>query len=240
MSQSSPAELGRRIRVERQRQKMSLRELARRIGVTASLISQIENGKTRPSVSTLYSIVTELKLSMDELYDDTQGAANGPVAIKRRGEAFLAASGSTGGEPLEPLVQYTATVSPYLQPFSPVQREANRKVIHLDSGVRWERLTPTTERGVDFLYTVYEIGGASSLSKEMTRHPGREYLLVLRGLLGISVGFDEYMLEPGDSIAFDSMTPHRLWNAGQEPVHSVVFVFGRDGSNPLLHTPGSD
>ena len=37
-----------------------MREPARRLGISPTAISQIETGKSRPSVSTLYSIVTEL------------------------------------------------------------------------------------------------------------------------------------------------------------------------------------
>ena len=36
-------------------------------------------------------------------------------------------------------------------------------------------------------------------------------------------------LHAGDSIAFDSTQPHRLWNTGNEPVHGIWFVMGRDG-----------
>ena len=43
-------------------------ELARRIGLSASLISQIESGQSKPSVSTLYSIVTELTVSLDDIF----------------------------------------------------------------------------------------------------------------------------------------------------------------------------
>lgn len=59
--------IGARLRVERERRKIGLRELARRLGVTASLISQIETGKSKPSVSTLYGIASELGLSLDDL-----------------------------------------------------------------------------------------------------------------------------------------------------------------------------
>ena len=47
---------------------LSLRELARRIGVSASLISQIERDKVNPSVSTLYALVRELGLAMGDLF----------------------------------------------------------------------------------------------------------------------------------------------------------------------------
>jgi mannose-6-phosphate isomerase-like protein (cupin superfamily) len=45
--------------------------------------------------------------------------------------------------------------------------------------------------------------------------------------MGIQLGFEVYELEPGDSIAFDSTEPHRLFNLGDEPVHAIWFVVGR-------------
>ena len=53
-------DVGPRLRAYREQRGLSLRELARRLGVSPSAISQIETGKSRPSVSTLYSIVSEL------------------------------------------------------------------------------------------------------------------------------------------------------------------------------------
>ena len=44
--------VGRRLRKERERQGIGLRELARRVNVSASLISQVELGKATPSVGT--------------------------------------------------------------------------------------------------------------------------------------------------------------------------------------------
>ncbi len=55
------------LRSARLRNGLSLRELGRRTGVTASLLSQIENGKSDPSVSTLSALVSELGLSLDAL-----------------------------------------------------------------------------------------------------------------------------------------------------------------------------
>ena len=62
------ADLGSRLREERERARISQRELARRLGVSASLISQIESGQSKPSVSTLYAIVTELGVSLDDVF----------------------------------------------------------------------------------------------------------------------------------------------------------------------------
>lgn len=60
-------EVGARLRDARLARGLSLRGLAQSLGVSASLISQIETGKTQPSVSTLYAIVSELGVSIDEL-----------------------------------------------------------------------------------------------------------------------------------------------------------------------------
>lgn len=186
--------LGERLRIERKRRGVSQRQLAERIGLSPSLISQIETGRSKPSVSTLYAMVTELGISLDRLFSGSDEAI-------------------PGGHPR--------------RPSDPVVRPDTRQVIELESGVRWERLTSDPEDGVDFLFVVYDVGGSSSGDERLMRHPGREYGYVISGRLGVQVGFARYALGPGDSIAFDSTQPHRLWNLGGEPVQAVWCVVGR-------------
>jgi hypothetical protein len=50
---------------------------------------------------------------------------------------------------------------------------------------------------------------------------------VLEGRLEVRIGFEEHVLEPGDSISFDSTIPHRLANVGDVPVRAIWFVLGR-------------
>jgi transcriptional regulator with XRE-family HTH domain len=74
---TAPSHIGERLREERNRKGMTVREIARRIGVSPSLISQIERDKVNPSVSTLWSLVTVLGLTMGDLFsegDEQQGA----------------------------------------------------------------------------------------------------------------------------------------------------------------------
>src|ERR1700724_4846835 len=59
--------LGPRLREVRSARRLSGRELARRIGCSASLISQIERGVSVPSVGVLYSLAAELDSSLDHL-----------------------------------------------------------------------------------------------------------------------------------------------------------------------------
>ncbi len=67
------------------------------------------------------------------------------------------------------------------------------------------------------------------------RHHGREYGYVISGRMGIQLGFEDYVLDPGDSIVFDSTEPHRLFNIGEEPVHAIWFVVGRDADERHRH-----
>ena len=68
--------VGQRLRAERESHGVSLRELARRLAISPSALSQIETGRSRPSVGTLYAIVSELGLSLDELFGSGRVAAD--------------------------------------------------------------------------------------------------------------------------------------------------------------------
>lgn len=190
--------IGARLREERARAGLSQRELARRLGLSPSLISQLESGLSKPSVGTLYSIVTELGVSLDHII---------------RGEDFAPSQNGAAPEP--------ETDSPLVHP-------DQRRSIELASGVRWEQLTCGSEDDIDFLQAIYEVGGSSTPDESLMRHHGREYGYVMSGTLGIEIGFDHYELNAGDSIVFDSTRPHRLFNKGDVPVHAIWFVVGRD------------
>jgi transcriptional regulator with XRE-family HTH domain len=59
--------VGQNVRRERQQAGLSVRELARRLGVSASFLSQFELGQSQAAVSTLFAIASELNLSLDDL-----------------------------------------------------------------------------------------------------------------------------------------------------------------------------
>ena len=178
---------------------MSLRELARRLDVSPSLVSQIETGKIQPSVRTLYAMASALAVSLDDLF--APGSSDGARPAARQ-----PARGVDTAH---------------------VQRADERSVIDLQTGVRWERLTPHSDPDVEFLYTVYPPGGESGPAEELVRHSGREFGFVLTGRLGVTVGVEDYVLGPGDSVFFASTTPHRLHNDGDEVVTAIWVVVGR-------------
>ena len=203
------AGLGPRLRLVRASHRLSVRELARRVGCSASLISQIERGVSVPSVGVLYSLATELGSSLDYLLF---GSGAGPAGVSA--ETPAADSG--------PAV--TSEPRTAVPPAAIVQRGCDRRIIDLASGVRWERLTPQSEAMTDFLEVIYSPGGHSTDERRPLRHDGREYGLIISGTLQANVGFESYELGPGDSIAFDSSTPHEYLNKTGEVVHAIWVV----------------
>jgi mannose-6-phosphate isomerase-like protein (cupin superfamily) len=59
---------------------------------------------------------------------------------------------------------------------------------------------------------------------EAKHHEGEEFLVVLSGKVKMHYAEQEFDLDSGDSLYFDAMIPHRLWNDHSEPAQ-VLCVF---------------
>lgn len=200
-------EIGARLAAHRARRGVRVSELARRIGVSPSLISQIERGQSRPSVSTLFAMAQTLDVPVDTFFRDGDEATGPP---------------ETPARPEEPM---PAGDHRY------VVRAEQRAGIDIDGGVRWERLTPTTLDHVDFLELIY--GPHAESNPTLYRHPGSEMVLVLSGRLDIYLGFERYELGPGDSIDFPSSFPHRYVNPTGDTARAVTVIIHDDhGTSP--------
>ena len=252
---------------------MTVRGLARAIDVSASLISQIETGKSSPSVSTLYAITAALDISIEDVFGsvDERGAGSSNGASPEKGSAgggrarispaatmpmpagVIAGSGATPAQhglavDTDGLLRSTdqaallargadrSASSPATQGLrrlqhkrrvGPVVARSEREVLHLDSGVTWELLGQLPDTHVDFLRITYAPGGSSSGAGVLMRHSGTEWGHVLAGQLTLTLGFDSYVLNPGDSVSFDCSTPHSYANHGLEPAVGVWFVAER-------------
>lgn len=210
MSSAVVPPVGARIRQARLERGVSLRALAREVGVSASLVSQIETGKSQPSVSTLYAITTALGISVESLFDarasSSMTGVNPPGTVPHA-VAALSALAADPGRRIGPLVG-----------------AGERETLELDSGVVWERLGRVPGADVDFLLVTYRPGGSSSGSGGLMRHAGTEYGYLTSGELILTLGFDEYTVRPGDAVCFESTTPHRYRNDGEVPAVGVWFV----------------
>ncbi|TCB98354.1 XRE family transcriptional regulator [Micromonospora zingiberis] len=201
--------VGSRIRAARQARGMSLRALAEKVGVSASMLSLLENGRSRSSIPTLYAVVEALDMSMDELFSGAQPPA--PRATER-------ASAPVGTVPSEGGPELT------------VVRADHRRRIEMETGVVWEQLGHAEAGGVEFMLVTYPPGASSSDSGRYQRHSGLECAHVMQGELTCKVGFEEVTLGPGDSLTFDSSRPHLFQNDGSVAMRAVWLVLRQRGA----------
>src|SRR2546430_11727716 len=151
------------------------------------MLSQVETDRTRPSVSTIYAIATELGISIDALLSDSDsgalGATGGSTTSSRRGPASAPALDELACQLVRP---------------------EDRRKLELESGVTWELLSDLLPHLVDFMFVTYEPGGRSSSSGKLMRHTGTEFAYLLRGKLKIRARVAAYWLHAGGALASDS------------------------------------
>jgi DNA-binding transcriptional MerR regulator/mannose-6-phosphate isomerase-like protein (cupin superfamily) len=91
-------------------------------------------------------------------------------------------------------------------------KPSQRKILETSPGVRMELLAWGNTAMEPHLFRIKPGGG----SGESYSHEGEEFLHVLRGEFEISLDKRErYLLKPGDSLYFESSTPHRWKNPGR-------------------------
>ena len=202
---------GENLRIAREASGVSVRELSRRIEVSASHVSQVERGLASFSVPTLYRVAQELGISIDSLFEDPSK----PKASVDFKEEQRAAAGEVS-----------------LEEAGVVQRVESRPKLDLTSGLTWERLTGRVETNAEFIEVVYEpFVHKSNPPSEVVRHVGREYGIVISGELTIQVGLSISVLTEGDSVAFDCSIPHRFWNATDKQVRAIWFISEQGGAS---------
>jgi len=178
--------LGARIRSLRQDAGISLTAVARRLGISASALSQIETGVLQPSVSRLVEIMAVLDLPLSMVFDETLASSFPPPY----------ASPSA----CEPVAQVA------------VARADRARTVDLEEGVVYRRLAPAPLPGTEFFESTYPPGAASGGAGSFLVHSGFETGVVTAGTLTFQFADGEVELGPGDSISFPASKPHRIVN----------------------------
>lgn len=168
-------DVGVRLQAIRKAKGLSQRELAKRVGVTNSTISLIEQNKVSPSIGSLKKVLDGIPISLGDFFtlDIEPTAEDGP---------FYAA-------PQQPDLG-NAGVHYYLVG----QRHRARQMCILR-----EVMPPGADTGDDML-----------------RHAGEEGGVVVSGQVEVTVGDQVRVLGPGEGYYFESPTPHRFRNVGDE------------------------
>jgi len=212
--------LGARLKDVRQRASMSLRELSRQADVSPSFISQIENGRSQPSVATLYTFARILNVSIDELFDQREDESADRTLV----DGSWGPNGSLNPTNAWHPSEYSNRIS--------VVHPAHRSRLTMAEGVIWERLAATPEHAVNFMKIHYAPGATSTAGGELQSHEGYEYGYVLRGTIEVTVGSETFVLNEGESLGFDSNIPHVLRNIGDDDFEGVWFVHGSSHHPP--------
>ena len=164
--------IGVSIRRLREEQDLTLRELAKDVGVSPSFLSQVEQGKASPSLATLKSIATELQTTVGRLIDDDGAQAGDRLVTTEKQRKAFKQSGNG--------------VQMYM----------------LSESNPYKQMQPL----------LMKLGQSAASGESTYSHYGQEFVLVLKGSLEIILGDKTYKVNKGDSIYFNSSTPHSFKN----------------------------
>ncbi len=220
MTTATATAIGERLMALRKKRKLSMRELAERSGASTSLISQVETGKTNPTVAKLQNLATALGVPVNYFFDPHDEPPPPQPQPLRAGDG----DGNVDGVPLHSGVPLD------------VVRGYDRETIELSDGVTWERLTPHGRAGIEFLEVTYEVNANSG---PLASHYGEEFVLVREGALEVEFAFDRVVLAPGDSLVFDSTVPHRVTSVGEVPMKALWVNWTRSGPKGVGEHPAA-
>ena len=65
----------------------------------------------------------------------------------------------------------------------------------------------------------------SKTDEERSAHDGQEFIYVLEGAMEVRLGEEIYVLEPGDSIYYDSTVPHLVKNRGSDVTRILAVLY---------------
>jgi transcriptional regulator with XRE-family HTH domain len=168
----------------REEQNITLREMAKDVGVSPSFLSQLEQGKASPSLATLKSIADALQTTVGNLIGDSA---------------------------LQPGERLVTTES---------QRKAFKQA---GDGVQMYLLSePNPYKQMQPI--LFKLGSNAASGESSYSHYGQEFVVVLTGSLEITLADKSYRLKKGDSIYFNSSTPHSFKNLYKGQTQAIWIV----------------
>jgi transcriptional regulator with XRE-family HTH domain len=188
---------------------LSRETLAERSGMDPELIRRIEEGRI-PDLAPLLKISRALGVRLGTLLDDHEEL--GPV-ITRAGEAGEAARFITG------IVRENQAAGQGPAEQAPKTAETAGKT---HKGLHFHTLA-ADKAGRHMEPFIVDIEGGAEQAK--SAHEGEEFIHVLSGSLRIEYGDDDYSLQAGDSIYYDSIVPHRLNSADGKPLRILAVIY---------------
>lgn len=198
------SDFGTKLRAKRQRQKMTLKQLSEKTGLSISLLSEIERGLAQPSMSSLKRIVQAMDLSMFNFIEEQTDQ-----------------NGNLGRPTLQP--KRPASPDAYTQDIVTVRAAKRKKLMYPGFPALFELLTPDLNRMIEILYGKFE-PGFNSGPEPIKDPPGEKCAFIIKGCLEMKIGEKTVRLEEGDSIYYPGDAQVSLRVIGDKACHSILVV----------------
>ena len=180
--------IGKRIQSYREKQNLTIEDLANRTNLSVKFIRAVEEDDMYPSLQPLVKLARALGVRLGTFLDDQ--VSNDPLIVRL-------------DERVEELVMH------------PDGKEPGLKFHSLGKG--------KTDRHMEPFFI--ELMPESAKDDHMSSHEGEEFIVVLSGKLRVVYGQKESILEPGDSIYFNSVVPHNVVCAGDEKTEIYAVLY---------------
>ena len=100
-----------------------------------------------------------------------------------------------------------------------VRHDRRRRLIMPNTSVDYELLCPDVHRSMEV--SLGRLEPEATSSDDPLAHATEEFMLVLEGVMEIEIGPRRYVLEPGDSIYYHGLAPHRFFSTGDD---ALIFI----------------
>lgn len=180
--------IGKRIKTYREKQELSIPELAERTQLQEEFIQAVEEDDMYPSLQPLLKLARALGVRLGTFMDDQ--ACNDPLIVRLE-------------ERTEELTMHVAGKEPGL-------------IYHsLGKGKNDRHMEPF------FIEMLPESGKDCAMSS----HEGEEFILVHSGQVRIKYGVQETVLNPGDSVYYNSIVPHNVACHGDQKAEIYAVLY---------------
>ena len=205
VKQPSLSELGGKIREERNKRHLTLEAVSNRTGLSRSLISQVERGKTEPSITTLKKIAATFGFSVVNFFSkNATGDSN------------------NGWDYPRPPSEKNVVQPEYIKDVQVVRSDRRKRFALPGSNVMYDLTTPDMNRQMELLHMVVKPGQTSG-DEPMVDFQGEKIGLVLKGVLEVTVSDEVFLLDEGDCIYYPANVPHS-WRAVEGESIEVIWV----------------
>ena len=211
-----PAGFGAQVRLLRVARGLTAAALATRCGVSRSLISQVETGRISPSLHVVRQLAAALEVPIGALFAPSVtlpapvAGPSGDATWPPDGLSAPATGGADGRDGREGRAERRAEL---------VRRDERKGLRLPRSKITYELLSPDLKGRLQVQWV--ELAPGETGPADGFVHAGEECYVVLAGRIRFRVGEQEFVLDAGDALTFDSSVPHAATNDGPEAAVAI-------------------